>query len=102
MGRDLTRLGRNFLLSLGGEGAQSGFHFVLNLLLIRLLTAYEFGIFAIVFILGGICLTYGNALITVPATLQISARRSRAAIDYLDVIYGTVAVLVATGMAMLV
>jgi O-antigen/teichoic acid export membrane protein len=52
--RDIIRLGRSFLLSLGGEGLQSGFHFVLNLLLIRLLSPHDFGVFAIAFVLGGI------------------------------------------------
>ena len=32
--RDIPRLIRSFILSLGGEGIQSGFHFVLNLILI--------------------------------------------------------------------
>src|SRR5690242_8870769 len=43
---DIVRLARNFLLSLGGEGLQSGIHFVLNLVLIRLLSPHDFGIFA--------------------------------------------------------
>src|SRR4051812_43291946 len=55
--RDIVRLCRNFLLSLGGEGLQSGIHFVLNLVLIRILSPHDFGIFAIAFVLGGISLT---------------------------------------------
>src|SRR5437870_5294486 len=61
--RESISIGRNYLLSLGGETLQSGFHFVLNLGLIWALPAYEYGVFAIVFILGGISLTYGNALV---------------------------------------
>src|SRR5690348_800078 len=79
MARDITTLGRNFLLSLSGEGVQSGFHFALNLLLIRILSAYDFGVFAIVFVLGGISLTYGNALISVlcSALLPVSFQSPR-------------------------
>ena len=60
MRRDIIQLGRNFLFSLGGEGLQSGFHFVLNLILIRLLSTHDFGVFAIAFVLGGISLTNGG------------------------------------------
>ena len=73
MPRDIIQLGRNFLLSLGGEGLQSGFHFVLSLILIRLLSPHDFGIFAIAFVLGGISLTYGNALVSIPAAVSHSA-----------------------------
>ena len=51
MPRDIIQLGRNFLLSLGGEGLQSGIHFILNLALIRLLSPHDFGIFALAFVL---------------------------------------------------
>ena len=60
-------LGRNFLMSLGGLGLQSGFHFVLNLLLAATLSAYEYGLFAIVFIVGGLALTDGNAAVSARA-----------------------------------
>jgi O-antigen/teichoic acid export membrane protein len=101
MRRDLVQLGRNFLLSLGGEGLQSGFHFVLTLVLIRLLSLHDFGIFAIAFVLGGIALTYGNAFVTVPATVRLARMKSRGAIDYLDVVFGSIALLVAIAAAIL-
>ena len=94
MRRDLIQLGRNFLLSLGGEGLQSGFHFILTLVLIRLLSLHDFGIFAIAFVLGGIALTYGNAFVTVPATVRLARMKSRGAVDYLDVVFGSIALLV--------
>ena len=101
MARDITTLGRNFLLSLSGEGVQSGFHFALNLLLIRLLSAYDFGVFAIVFVLGGISLTYGNALISVPATIELARQKSVRGFDYLDTVFGTVAFLISIGIAII-
>jgi len=99
MVRDITTLGRNFLLSLSGEGVQSGFHFALNLLLIRVLSAHDFGVFAIVFVLGGISLTYGNALISVPATIELARHKSARTFDYLDAAFGTIAFLISIAIA---
>ena len=101
MRRDFIQLGRNFLLSLGGEGLQSGFHFILTLLLIRLLSLHDFGIFAIAFVLGGIALTYGNAFVTVPATVRLARLKSRGALDYLDVVFGSIALLVSIAAALI-
>ncbi len=101
MRRDFIQLGRNFLLSLGGEGLQSGFHFILTLLLIRLLSLHDFGIFAIAFVLGGIALTYGNAFVTVPATVRLARLKSRGALDYLDVVFGSIALLVSIAATLL-
>ncbi len=95
-------LGRNYLLSLGGEGVQSGFHFVLNLVLIRALTAYDYGVFAIIFILGGISLTYCNALVSVPATVHIPKLRSPGAADFQEVVFGSVALAISTAVATIV
>lgn len=101
MRREFIQLGRNFLLSLGGEGLQSGFHFILTLVLIRLLSLHDFGIFAIAFVLGGIALTYGNAFVTVPATVRLARMKSRGAVDYLDVVFGSIALLVSIAAAIL-
>jgi O-antigen/teichoic acid export membrane protein len=93
MPRDIVRLARNFVLSLGGEGVQSGFHFILNLALIRLLSAYDFGIFAIAFVIGGIAHAYGNAIVSVPAAVQIPRLKSPGAANYQDVMFGSIALL---------
>ena len=92
---DLPRLIRNFILSLGGEGVQSGFHFVLNLILIRLLSAYDFGVFAIAFVIGGIAITYGNALVSVPAAVHMPRLKSPGAMNYQDVVFGSIALVFA-------
>jgi len=102
MVRDITTLGRSFLLSLSGEGVQSGFHFALNLLLIRVLSAYDFGVFAIVFVLGGISLTYGNALISVPVSIELARQKSTRAFDYLDAAFGSVALLISMAIAVII
>jgi O-antigen/teichoic acid export membrane protein len=93
MPHDLRRFARNFAFTFGGEGAQSAFHFILNLTLIRTLSTYDFGVFAIVFVLGGISLTYGNALVTVPAAVHMPRLKSPGAVRYQDVVFGSVALL---------
>jgi O-antigen/teichoic acid export membrane protein len=95
-------LGRSYLLSLSGEALQSGFHFVLNLALIRAMTAYQYGTFAIVFILGGISLTYGNALVSVPAAVHIPKWKSSGAVNFQDVVFGSFAVVIAVLIAVIV
>ena len=90
----VKQLSRNFILSLGGEGLQSGFHFVLSLILIRILTIYDFGLFAIVLVLGGIALGYGNALVSVPVTIHIPRFRSVGAAHFQDVVFSSIALLV--------
>jgi O-antigen/teichoic acid export membrane protein len=102
MHRDAFVLGRNYLLSLGGEGLQSGFHFGLNLLLIRLLVPYDYGVFAIVFILGGISLTYGNAMVSIPANVHIARLNGANAADFYDVVFGSVALVVCGVAAVMV
>jgi O-antigen/teichoic acid export membrane protein len=99
---DVAALGRNYALSLGGEALQSGFHFILNLLLIRALPAYDYGVFAIVFILGGISITYGNALVSIPANIRIARLRSARAVAFLDVAFGSVALAICLGVAVIV
>ena len=98
MRRDLVQLVRNFTLSLGGEGLQSAFHFALSLVLIRLLSAHEFGVFAIAFVLGGIALTYGNAFISVPAAVRLTPFSGRPAVKYLDAVFGAIALLVSVAI----
>jgi O-antigen/teichoic acid export membrane protein len=99
---DVAALGRKYALSLGGEAMQSGFHFILNLLLIRELTHYDYGVFAIVFILGGISITYGNALVSIPANIRIARLRSPRAVAFLDVALGSVALSICLGVAVIV
>jgi O-antigen/teichoic acid export membrane protein len=92
---DLPRLFRSFILSLGGEGVQSGFHFALNLILIRLFTAYDFGVFAIAFVLGGMALNYINALVSVPAAVHMPRLKSPGAMNFQDVVFGSIALVFA-------
>jgi O-antigen/teichoic acid export membrane protein len=102
MSGDIVELARRYLLSLGGEGLQSGFHFALNLLLIRLMSAYDYGVFAIVFILGGISLNYGNALVSLPANIHIARAKSVRAANFDDVVFGSVALSIGAAACLVV
>lgn len=90
---DLTRITRRLMLMLSGEAMQSGFHFALNIALLRVLSARDFGVFAIVMVIGGLGLAYIRALAAMPATVLIGRSRTRRAADAYDVTFGSGAVL---------
>ncbi|GJD97041.1 lipopolysaccharide biosynthesis protein [Methylobacterium iners] len=86
---DLTRLARRFVLMLGGEVTQSVFHLALNLVLVRHLSAHEYGVFAIVFLVGGIALTFVRAVAGVPASIFIPQARNKRAVGAYGVTFGS-------------
>lgn len=57
------------MLSVGAQALVSGFHFALNLLLLRMVTPYEYGIFAFAFVLAMFASAINNALISTPLTV---------------------------------
>lgn len=60
-----------YLSALISQGLVSGFHFVLNLALVTLLTSHDFGLFALVFVLAYTSTSVTNALFATP--LQVYA-----------------------------
>ena len=56
-------------LSVGAQGLVSGFHFALNLLLLRIVTPYDYGVFAFAFVLAMFASAVNNALISTPLTV---------------------------------
>ncbi len=92
-----------FAVTLFGEVVQSGFHFALNIMLVRSLTQHDYGVFAIVFLAGGLALTYVRALAGVPISTFLPAQRDRRAGRAIDVTFGTgalaVSVVVGLGIA---
>ncbi len=56
-------------LSVGAQALVSGFHFALNLLLLRLVTPYDYGVFAFAFVLAMFASAVNNALISTPLTV---------------------------------
>ncbi|KOX51264.1 membrane protein, partial [Streptomyces purpurogeneiscleroticus] len=87
---------------LSGEMIQSLFHFVLNVLLARKLGAHDYGLFAIVFTLGAVGVTYIRALMAVPATLYLARSLGRPAARGYAVMFGSGAAAVSGIMAFLV
>lgn len=101
MSRMPFALGRNFLLSLGGLGMQSGFHFVLNILLVATISAYEYGLFAIVFVIAGLALTYGNAAVSVPAAVELPKQTTARSRGALDVVFSSVVLSLSAAVAII-
>lgn len=82
----LTRLMQflrgNFLRSVGAQAMVSGFHFLLNLVLVRELSLYAYGVFAFTFVLAMFGAAINNALISTPLTvytpiIEDSGQRAR-------------------------
>ena len=86
------------VLMVGGEAMQSALSFALNLVLLHVLPTKEYGVFALVMVIGGVGLTYIRALTAMPAAILIgqAIRPGRAAIH--DVTFGSAAVLLSAGM----
>lgn len=55
-----------YLSAVLSQGLVSGFHFVLNLLLVRMLSISDFGIYALTFVLAIMATSVSNALISTP------------------------------------
>jgi len=58
-----------YALSVGAQALVSGFHFGLNLVLLRTITKYDYGIFAFAFVLALFASAINNALISTPLTV---------------------------------
>jgi hypothetical protein len=90
---------RRLALVLGGEGMQSGLHFGLNLALMTLLPAQEYGAFAFTLVLGGVGLVYIRSLSAQPASAYIARARSARAADFYEGAFGAAALIVSAIMA---
>lgn len=98
--QDLERLARRFALMLGGEVLQSLFHLGLNLALVRALSAHDYGLFAMVFGIGAIALTFVRAVAGVPAATFIPQARSAEAARADAVSFGTGAVVASLALGL--
>lgn len=90
---------RRLVLMIGGEAMQSGFHFALNLMLLHMLSAQGYGLFAIAMVMGGVGLSYIRSLTAVPASIWMGKSTNRAGVDAHDVAFGSAALVVALLMA---
>lgn len=69
-GQVLARmLNSKYTISVGAQALVSGFHFVLNLVLLRVMSQYDYGVFAYAFVLGMFAQAINNALISTPLTV---------------------------------
>jgi O-antigen/teichoic acid export membrane protein len=96
---DVNRIARRLVLMIGGEAMQSCFHFALGIALIHVLSAHDYGVFAIVMVIGGVGLTYIRSLTAMPASIWIGQSQSRAGADAYEVTFGSGATLLSALMA---
>jgi len=95
-----AHLVRRLMLMIGGEAMQSGFHFALNIALLKLLSAEGYGLFALAMVMGGVGLSYIRSLTAVPATIWMSKSSNSAGVDAHDVTFGSAALVVALAMGL--
>lgn len=69
VGKLVQLVSSRLALSVGAQAMVSGFHFALNLMLLRLVSPYEYGIFAFAFVLAMFASAINNALISTPLTV---------------------------------
>ena len=92
---------RRLTLVLGGEAMQSGLHFGLNLALIALLPAQDYGTFAFTLVLGGVGLTYVRSLTAMPASTYIGRARNAVAANFYEGAFGAAALALCAAMAVI-
>ncbi len=65
-----------YLSAVLSQGLVSGFHFVLNLVLVRVLLAEDFGVFALTFVIAIMVNSISNALFSTPLCVYAPAART--------------------------
>jgi len=77
------------VLSIGAQAMVSGFHFLLNLLLLRLVTPYDYGVFAFAFVLAMFASAINNALISTPLTVYTPVIENAQERDHQEAMFST-------------
>ncbi len=95
-------------LSVGAQAMVSGFHFALNLLLLRLVTPFEYGVFAFAFVMAMFASAINNALISTPLTVYtpviedaVERKQQEAMFSTLNVLLFAVLIVVGTSYALM-
>lgn len=91
----LQRIVGRLVVMVGGEAIQSAFHLGLNVALLHAVSQRDYGIFALVMVIGGVGLTYVRSLTALPACIFIAQSRSMAAANACEVSFGSAATLLA-------
>jgi len=89
LARVTALLRSRYLWSVGAQGGVSGFHFALNLALLRLVTPYEYGSFAFAFVLALFASAINNALIATPLTVWTPVIEDEAERRDSEALFGT-------------
>jgi O-antigen/teichoic acid export membrane protein len=89
----LRRVLGRLVVMIGGEAMQSAFHLGLNLALLHAVSAHDYGIFALVMVIGGIGLTYIRSLTALPASVAITQSRRPGAANAYEISFGAAATL---------
>lgn len=95
----LRKVGPRLVALVGGEAMQSAYHLGLNLALLHAVTPYEYGIFALVMVIGGLGLTYIRSLTALPASIAIGRSGGTAAGGALEISFGAAATLLSLLLA---
>jgi O-antigen/teichoic acid export membrane protein len=97
------------VLVIGGEAMQSAFHLGLNVALLHVISSHDFGlsmndygIFALVMVIGGLALTYIRSLTALPASIAIAQSRRASIADALEVTFGSAAACLSLGFGVAV
>ncbi|MCB8840780.1 hypothetical protein [Aurantimonas sp. VKM B-3413] len=98
----VVALAKRCAVMLGGEVSQSAFHFAINLMLMHMLDPVDYGVFAIVLVMGGLALTYVRSLVGMPVNLLIPPRAGTRRTWPFEIAFGSVAVVVALSMGLIV
>lgn len=103
-GKIISLAKSRLMLSVGAQALVSGFHFALNLTLLRLVSPYEYGVFAFAFVLAMFASAINNALISTPLTVYTPVIDDASERAQQEAMFSTLnlllfAVLIAAGMA---
>src|SRR5260370_28014572 len=85
-----SNLGGRYIVMLTGESVQSAYHFILNIILIRVFAPHEYGLCTIGFMSGAVANVYSSALFSIPATIYLP-RKCGSSARVLDVTLGSMA-----------
>ena len=91
---------KRFVGMVSGEAMQSAFHFALNVALVQIMSAADYGVFAIILVIGGVGLTYIRAFCAMPVSIWIGRSRSRSRALAYDVSFGSAALVLALLLGM--
>lgn len=95
----LSRLAGRLAVMVSGEALQGVFNLALNLALLQIVSTYDYGVFALVMIIGGLGLTYMRSLTALPASIMIAQSRGTAAAQAIEASFGAAALLLALAAA---